>query len=174
MGRKLDKIIVVDVESTCWKGKPSEGQINEIIEVGLGIINKQSYIVKPKLSIISNFCTELTSITQEMVDNGEDFDQVCEKIRYEYGTDSRIWASFGEYDKNQFRKCCSRFNVKYPFSDMHWNIKSIASIFYGWPEMGMDNLLNKLGLKLEGRHHRGVDDAYNVAKILIDILRRGR
>ena len=40
--------------------------------------------------------------------------------------------------------------------------------------MGMDNLLNKLGLKLEGRHHRGVDDAYNVAKILIDILRRGR
>jgi len=82
MGRKLDKIIVVDVESTCWKGKPSEGQINEIIEVGLGIINKQSYIVKPKLSIISNFCTELTSITQEMVDKGKEDKYEKRVVRY--------------------------------------------------------------------------------------------
>jgi len=90
MGRKLDKIIVVDVESTCWKGKPPEGQINEIIEVGLAtvnvetleIINKQSYIVKPKLSIISNFCTELTSITQEMVDKGKEDKYEKRVVRY--------------------------------------------------------------------------------------------
>jgi inhibitor of KinA sporulation pathway (predicted exonuclease) len=60
------------------------------------------------------------------------------------------------------------FNARYPFSDMHWNIKSMASLFYGFPEMGMDKLLNKLGIKMDGRHHRGIDDAYNIAKILID------
>ena len=110
----------------------------------------------------------------EVVDKGEDFKDVCNKIQTVYGTESRIWASFGEYDKNQFRKCCNLFNLKYPFSDIHWNIKSMASVFYNWPEMGMDNLLKKLNMKLEGTHHRGVDDAYNSAKILIDILKKGR
>jgi len=182
MGRKLDKILVVDVESTCWMGQPPIGQVNEIIEVGISAINiedlkilgKKSYIVKPSLSKISKFCTELTGLTQEIVEKGENFKDVCNKIKTVYGTESRIWTSFGEYDKNQFKKCCDLFNIKSPFSDMHWNVKSMASIFYGWPEMGMDKLLNKLGMKLEGRHHCGADDAYNIAKILVDILGKGR
>ena len=32
-------------------------------------------------------------------------------------------------------------------------------------EVGM--ALDKLGLPLEGTHHRGVDDAWNIAKILV-------
>jgi len=182
MGRKLDKIIVVDVESTCWMGEPPIGQMNEIIEVGvstietsnLSIIGKDSYIIKPRFSKISDFCTELTGITQEMVDEGQTFESVCSQIKVNYGSESRIWASYGEYDKQQFKKICSMFNARYPFSDMHWNIKSMASLFYGFPEMGMDKLLNKLGIKMDGRHHRGIDDAYNIAKILIDILEKGR
>ncbi len=75
MGRKLDKIIVVDVESTCWMGEPPIGQMNEIIEVGvstietsnLSIIGKDSYIIKPRFSKISDFCTELTGITDTML-----------------------------------------------------------------------------------------------------------
>jgi len=30
----------------------------------------------------------------------------------------------------------------------------------------MDQALRRLGLELMGTHHRGVDDAYNVARIL--------
>lgn len=182
MGRKLDKIVMVDVESTCWRGQPPTGQMNEIIEVGICSINiddlsisdKNSYIVKPTYSIVSDFCTELTGLTQEIVDNGETFANICNKIQNEYGSRSRIWVSYGEYDKNQFKKCCRIFDVEYPFSDMHWNLKAMASIFYGWKEMGMDKLLDKLGIKMDGRHHRGIDDAYNISKILIDILSKGR
>lgn len=182
MGRKLDKIIVVDLESACWRGTPPPGQMNEIIEIGivtietksLSIIDKDSYIIKPKFSKISDFCTQLTSITQEMVDQGQDFEDICSKISIKYNTKSRIWASYGEYDKNHLKNICNFFDVKYPFSDMHWNIKTMASIFYGFPEMGLDKLLNKLNIKMEGRHHRGSDDAYNIAKILIDILSKGR
>ena len=35
MAKKLDKILVVDVEATCWDGKPPSGQESEIVEIGL-------------------------------------------------------------------------------------------------------------------------------------------
>ena len=35
MSGKLDKILVVDIEATCWEGKPPAGEQNEIIEVGI-------------------------------------------------------------------------------------------------------------------------------------------
>lgn len=182
MGRKLDKIIVVDLEATCWRGQPPIGQKNEIIEIGLAIvetaslniIDNRSIMVKPVMSEISEFCTELTSITPEMVEDGVSLELACHKISSLYQSSSRIWTSYGEYDKKQFHESCDFFNVKYPFSDMHWNIKSMASIFYGWPEMGMDKLLNRLNIEMDGQHHRGVDDAYNIAKILIEILKKGR
>lgn len=182
MPRNLDQIVVIDIESCCWRGNPPLGQMNEIIEVGLAlidtpsleIINRESYMIRPQHSEISDFCTQLTGITKDMVKDGKDFKKVCNLIQNNYGTQQRIWASFGEYDKKHFRKMCSVFNAEYPFSDMHWNIKTMASIFYGWPEMGMDKLLKKIGMKLEGEHHRGVDDAYNIAKILIGILEKGR
>lgn len=34
MARKLDRILVVDVEATCWEGDPPPGQISAIIEKG--------------------------------------------------------------------------------------------------------------------------------------------
>jgi inhibitor of KinA sporulation pathway (predicted exonuclease) len=35
MAKQLDKIIVVDVEATCWKGKIPTGTHSDIIEVGI-------------------------------------------------------------------------------------------------------------------------------------------
>ncbi|MNV83539.1 hypothetical protein D3C71_1773530 [compost metagenome] len=34
-------------------------------------------------------------------------------------------------------------------------------------EAGMSAALRKFGLKLEGTHHRGIDDAKNITKIFI-------
>ncbi len=182
MKRDNSKILVVDLESTCWMGHPPNSQINEIIEIGMSIVDVKSltiednigYIVKPRNSKVSNFCTELTTITQEMVDNGEDLSIVVQKIIKTYGSKKYLWASYGEYDKNQMKHCCNLYNAEYPFSDMHLNIKTFASMFYGIQEMGMDKLLNKLNIPLEGTHHRGIDDSYNLSKILIEILKTGR
>jgi inhibitor of KinA sporulation pathway (predicted exonuclease) len=37
-------------------------------------------------------------------------------------------------------------------------------------EMGMDRALKYYGLELEGKHHRGSDDAWNISKILLKVL----
>ena len=63
MARKLDEILVVDVESTCWDGPPPEGEESEIIEIGLCVVDvdslsrlsKHSILVKPQRSTISSF-----------------------------------------------------------------------------------------------------------------------
>ncbi len=74
MARSLDVILVVDLESTCWKGSPPPDQTSEIIEIGLCTIDlntltrteKRSFLVKPVQSEISDFCSELTTLIPEM------------------------------------------------------------------------------------------------------------
>ena len=39
MARKLDRILVVDIEATCWEGNPPPGQTSEIIEIGLCVLD---------------------------------------------------------------------------------------------------------------------------------------
>merc|ERR1719453_2079952 len=37
---------------------------------------------------------------------------------------------------------------------------------------GMAEMLSTLGMELIGRHHSGIDDARNIARILVELLRR--
>ena len=37
--RKLDRIVVVDVEATCWEGAPPADEVSEIIEVGVCLLD---------------------------------------------------------------------------------------------------------------------------------------
>ncbi|MFW5667426.1 MAG: exonuclease domain-containing protein, partial [Coleofasciculus sp.] len=81
MSRKIDQILVIDVEATCWQGKPPPGQESEIIEIGVCLLDchshyavkTESILVKPERSTVSEFCTELTTLTQEQVDQGMSF-----------------------------------------------------------------------------------------------------
>lgn len=86
MAQKLDKILVVDIEATCWDGPNPAGMENDIIEVGICLLdihtgeitNNRGIIVKPERSVVSPFCTQLTTITPEMVDEeGISFKEAC-------------------------------------------------------------------------------------------------
>lgn len=47
------------------------------------------------------------------------------------------------------------------------NIKKAFASHYGRPRpLGMAPMLQTLGLKLEGRHHSGVDDCQNILRIV--------
>jgi inhibitor of KinA sporulation pathway (predicted exonuclease) len=41
-------------------------------------------------------------------------------------------------------------------------------------EVGMDAASQRIGLPLEGVHHQGDDDAWNIAALLISLLQRVR
>ncbi|HBE20945.1 MAG TPA: DNA polymerase III [Cyanobacteria bacterium UBA11149] len=179
MSKKLDRIIVIDIEATCWQAKPPSGEESEIIEIGICVldpwskknIEKDSILIKPIKSNISDFCTKLTTLTQAEVDKGISFYEACKILKDQYLTDRRVWASYGEYDKNQFQKQCQSFGVKYPFTSQHINVKTLFALVHSLPrEVGMAQALELLNIPLEGTHHRGGDDAWNIGKILSKLL----
>lgn len=175
---RYDKIIVIDIESTCWKENNSK-DINEIIEIGIcpvetksgKVLEPESIIVKPTYSTVSEFCTGITTLTQEDVDNGVSFSDACSILINKYDTRRYVWGSYGNYDRNQFEIQCERENVEYPFSYSHINVKVLFALVNSLRgQVGMTDALKMANISLKGTHHRGGDDAYNIAQILSRIL----
>jgi len=174
----LDKIVVVDIETTCWE-KRQRGQVMEVIEIGVCLLDTgsgevsgtQSILVKPVYSEVSEFCTKLTTLSREVVDTGIEFREACLKLEDEYQTKERVWASYGDFDRRQFERECRLKNLPYPFGSRHINAKTLFAIKHRLAEEpDMDKALGLLGLELIGTHHRGVDDAYNVARLLYTLI----
>ncbi|MFI1912686.1 exonuclease domain-containing protein [Nocardia sp. NPDC020380] len=172
---------VVDVEATCWEGKNPPGMPSEIIEIGLCVIDverlerveKTSILVRPEHSTVSEFCTQLTTLTPEQVASGISFAAACELLRAEYRADSRGWASWGNYDRTQFERQCGATEVRYPFGQRHTNAKVAFSAARGTSHRyGMAGALRMTGLPLEGTHHRGGDDAWNIAALVIELMKQ--
>ena len=179
MARSLDTVLVVDLESTCWEGSPPSDQTSEIIEIGLCTVDlgtltrceKRSILVKPVQSEISDFCTELTTLTPDMFDDAGTLADAVKILKKEYRSKDRLWASWGDYDRRQFERVCKDLKVGYPFGPSHLNVKSLFASAIGiGHELGLDGAYEHLGLKLEGTHHRGDDDAWNIAQILCRLL----
>lgn len=180
MAKRLDAILVIDVEATCWEGDPPPEQSSEIIEIGLCVLDvatlerkeQRSILVLPEQSTLSPYCTALTTLTQAQVEQGISLRTACEILMREYKSGQRLWASFGDYDRGQFEAECQRKTIPYPFGRGHLNVKTLFAISHALPrEVGMAQALARLGLPLEGTHHRGGDDAWNIAAILAALLR---
>jgi len=174
--KTTNTIIIIDLEATCWNGPVPKGQIHEIIEIGICLLNTETaeisknkgILIKPEWSEVSPFCTELTTITQELLDQeGISFTEACETLRTEYLGHHYTWASYGQYDLNMMKKQCSFRGIEYPLSQNHINVKELfAQTKSLRKKVGMKGALGILEIPLEGTHHRGVDDAKNIAKIL--------
>jgi len=180
MAKRLDQVIVIDLEATCWEGPPPPGEENEIIEVGLCLVDVASgergerwdLLVRPERSRVSDFCTRLTALTPEQVAGGVSFAEACRQITTRYAAKDRAWASYGDYDRRQFERQCQAASVPYPFGPTHLNVKTLFALRHGLPrEVGMTEALARLQRPLEGTHHRAGDDAWNTAGILSDLLR---
>lgn len=192
MGANLSRVFVVDVEATCWETPEEQGdQPNEVIEIGIcalelktgRIIDPSGYVVKPRRTKVSEFCTKLTGWTQAAVDEGSDIVDVLPAIVADYGiTKNHVWFSCGEYDRiklgssdeaGSLRSLYGVQRADNPFAFMraHMNIKTLFAMKHHLPrEMGMARMLSHIGEKLEGRHHNGCDDAMNIAKLVRHVL----
>ncbi|RSS87909.1 exonuclease domain-containing protein [Streptomyces sp. WAC02707] len=182
-GRLLN---VIDVEATCWAGQPPPGAVSEVVEIGLAVIDlvarerveRHRAMVRPARSRVSAFCTELTGITQAEADAGMSFADACDTLVRLHGAAVRPWASWGDYDRHQFVRQCAADGVPYPFGRpaerAHTNAKAVFAGAHGLRKRpGMAQALDLAGLPLEGRHHRGVDDAWNIAGLVLGLVERG-
>lgn len=172
------RYIVFDLEATCWQKGLEEGP-NEIIEIGavklgenLEVIDIFSTFVKPiHCPQLSEFCQELTTIRQEDVDGAPVFDESMENFWKWIGSDGDdiLFLSWGYYDKRQIlRESIEKGysgNIPQALEDRHISLKHEYAKVRGIKPYGMAKALQILGLPLEGTHHRGIDDAKNIAKV---------
>ncbi|MGW2589280.1 exonuclease domain-containing protein [Streptomyces sp. NPDC001515] len=172
---------VVDIEATCWEGQPPPGAVSEIIEIGLTVVDlragkrlaRHRVLVRPARSSVSAFCTELTGLTPAEVATGLPFAEACRVLAAEHGAGVRPWASWGDYDRKQFERQCRATGTPYPFGRRHTNAKIPFTAAHGLRKRpGMAEALRIAGLPLEGRHHSGADDAWNIAALVLDLAAR--
>ncbi|MEV7851581.1 3'-5' exonuclease [Streptomyces sp. NPDC088183] len=190
-----DLLNVIDIEATCWDGQPPPGAVSEIIEIGLTVVDlraakgvspartesraggrlaRHRILVRPARSTVSAFCTELTGLTQAEVDTGVPFAEACRLLAATHESGARPWASWGDYDRNQFIRQCRATGTRYPFGHRHTNAKLPFTSAYGLRKRpGMAQALDVAGLPLEGRHHSGADDAWNIAALILEVAARG-
>ncbi len=174
-------ILCIDIEATCWEGRPPNkfpDQRNEIIEIGITPISLQtkliglseSILVKPPTTTVSEFCTQLTTLTQEQIDeHGVPFEKAMETLRTVYNSHKNIFASWGDYDRRSFEKNCRWNEVPNPISNMNLNVKTLFAVVHGF-NGSLDKCAAHIGVGFEGTHHRGVDDSRMVAKILSRLM----
>jgi len=168
--------VVFDLEATCWDGYDKSQ--NETIEIGAVLVNEKKEItsefqrfIKPlKFPILSEFCKDLTSIKQSDVDGAPYFSEVIDEFKSWINTNDEQYTlcSWGIYDKKQFESDCQLHGLDDSWINPHCNLKQQYGKFKNLPRaIGMKNALITEKMNIEGTHHRGIDDARNIAKIFI-------
>lgn len=171
-------LLVVDLEATCSDNGAVPKHQMEIIEIGAVLarpsapfeaIDEFQAFVKPvRHPVLTPFCTRLTYITQADVDAADAFAEVMDQfVRWAVGHGRFLFCSWGDYDRKQFLQDCGHRGVRFPLGADHINLKARFSERQGLKKrLGMAQALEAAGLALEGRHHRGIDDARNIARLL--------
>jgi inhibitor of KinA sporulation pathway (predicted exonuclease) len=173
------RYVIVDLEATCWETGQTPDRM-EIIEIGAVLLEASTgpasgefaAFVKPVASPrLSEFCKQLTSIRQEDIDRAGYFWEVFPQFLEWIGSEPYTLCSWGAYDLNQLRRDCERHQIPFPQAfERHVNLKRAYSELRRVRPMGMRGALMREGLELEGTHHRGIDDARNIARLAQIIL----
>jgi 3'-5' exoribonuclease 1 len=177
--KSFEHFLVIDLEATCCNLKTISRQEMEIIEIGavmveannLEVVSEFQTFIKPvRHPILTDFCQKLTSINQEQVDRSPEYREAMRSFQsWLSAYPKSIFGSWGEYDRKQFLQDSQFHNLAlpYPLSSKHINLKQLFSENRSLPKKyGMAQALNLANVELVGTHHRGIDDARNIAKLL--------
>jgi len=184
----FDSFAVLDFEATCEDGRRIKPQ--EVIEFPLVLVDAtgstvgefRSYVRPVCHPRLSAFCTNLTGITQASVDEAPEWSKVLHMAQTwldgQLATAGFLNCAFvtcGDWDlKTMIGEQCGVSGEHVPARFRQWiNIKHLFERLTKQAGGSMPRMLELLHLKLEGRHHSGLDDCRNIARILQVLLRRG-
>lgn len=195
MTNAFDKLVVLDFEATCQPGGAPAPQ--EIIEFPSVLVSLRERAVLDEFSSfvrpvhhpgLSEFCTELTGIRQEDVDGAPTFLEVLARHQAWLAGHGLLgpadaprfaFVTCGDWDlATMLPVQCAAVGLgmhELPRVYRRWiNIKKIyVERMRTSKGDGMPAMLRGLGLELEGRHHRGIDDCHNIARIALALAARG-
>lgn len=169
--------LIIDLEATCCDRGTVPRDEMEIIEIGavmqdartFEIVAEFQQLVRPvRHPVLTEFCRELTRISQSDVDAGVPYAEAIRSLStWAAPFDDHLFCSWGNYDRRQFQQDCAFHSVEYPFGTQHLNLKEeFARATNSRRNKGLSGALAGLGLEFSGQPHRGLDDARNIARIV--------
>lgn len=171
-------IAIVDIECTCDDAPNLPRSEVEIIEIGavFGRLTDESFVLMDEVQIyvrpmihakLTQFCTSLTGITQDVVDAASTLSTVLKRFAGSISSNSpHAWGSWGKFDLKQFEEESLSKNLTNPLVALpHVNIKQLYARKRGH-RVGLARAIQLSGLVFHGRHHSGLDDARNIAQLL--------
>ncbi|KAL2086511.1 hypothetical protein ACEWY4_017570 [Coilia grayii] len=187
-------LIIIDFESTCWKEKNNYGQ--EIIEFPAVLLNTSTgevesefhtYVQPQEHPVLSEFCTELTGITQTQVEAGvplaiclSRFTRWLQTLQQERGVafvrggkaplvagSPCAFVTWSDWDLGVCLLYeCKRKQICKPEALNSWiDLRATYKLFYDRKPKGLNGALQDLGIEFSGREHSGLDDARNTARL---------
>jgi len=181
--QKFEYLLVMDFEATCERYEPLQPQ--EIIELPCAVLSTRDWklkdmfhaYVKPRVHpTLTPFCTELTGIMQEMVDDQPHFTDVfprfCDWLTEGGYFDKPEKSSFvtcGNWDlKTMLPNQCDLDGITLPDQFKQWvELKYTFCESTGYYPKGLKNMLARLDLPLKGRLHSGINDVKNMVSIIV-------
>jgi inhibitor of KinA sporulation pathway (predicted exonuclease) len=178
---QYDYCMVIDLEATCCDQDTVPRREMEMIEIGavmanmktLNIISEFQTFIKPiRHPILTEFCISLTSISQTQVNSAPSYPEAVNLLQSWFKVYQPLcWGSWGDYDRKQFQQDSDFHQVNFPIGCPHFNLKKLFSKNQNLKgRYGMAQALKLTEIPLVGTHHRGIDDARNIAKLMPYIL----
>ena len=158
-------LIIFDIEATCDINIPK--QKRELIEIGAvkiengQIIDNFQKFIKPKKNpILSNYCKELTHISQENIDLAEEPNVVLQQF-LEWSQNC-VLGSWGDFDPEIIKRELHKNKILLPNDIVFANIKKLYLCVKHFPNTySLQESLRKEKIVFNGTQHRAYDDAYN-------------
>ena len=175
---------VIDTERTCWAGGVApEGQVSEIIEIGLCEVNLAdltlgrclSLPVVPIRSTVSPYCTELTGWTDELLrKRGRKFEEVCRTLA-KYGVRNRLIIADSADELECFAAQCAERGIENPFGVEIYNVSTEFTLITGQKRnLSLEEKLAHVKLPFDGKLHRASEDARNIARLFAAMMSQSR
>jgi 3'-5' exoribonuclease 1 len=173
------RIVVVDVEATCWK-KGVFSRKKETIEIGAVLVQLdrakskwpefQTFVRPLRLPRLSSFCRELTGITQENVNAAPTFPEALRLfLAWSEPLERVVLATWSRYDLWQLdldAEAHGLARLAFPFLD----VKKLAARIVGsksFEETAREFAPDSVAMP----RHRAIADARRTARILYGLLR---
>ena len=188
---KWSHFLVLDFEATCAENDPTQKQWSELIEFPAVLIDARTHatvaefrsMIRPtQRPMLTDFCTKLTSITQDQVNEAPTLPEVLKRfdawlpsVLGSNDTSGVLPVTCGEPDLSwMLPRECKRKGLAVPgVLQRYCNVKKPFSGLLAVRAGGMVDMLRRLNIPLEGRHHLGIDDARNIARILLRLATLG-
>jgi len=194
----IQYLCVLDFEANCAEDMKAYKMDNEVIEfpsvlwkLENGIIENISefqLFCKPKNMVtLTDFCKNLTGITQQQVNTGVSFPEALKAhemwlrqniLDFDNNVKEMnvLIVTCGHWDLNVMApKEYKNYNIHPHGVYLRYvNIKDDFTRFYKTSgKAGMAGMLAHANIQLEGKHHSGIDDCRNISKIIVKMINEG-